>query len=87
MHESYIYSFGVERLRMVSGKRSQSVETNQSTNQRLYARAIRGNGKPESLKGELSGHWSRRITDEHRLIYPTTSDQLIITARRYHYEK
>ena len=44
-----------------------------------------GIGKPEPLKGDLSGYWSRRINDEHRLVYTTRSDQVIIIACRYHY--
>lgn len=46
-----------------------------------------GLGKPEPLKGELLGYWSRRITLEHRLVYTTTPSELIIIACRYHYEK
>ncbi len=45
-----------------------------------------GIGKPEPLKRELSRYWSRRITDEHRLVYRVTEDQLIIAACKYHYE-
>lgn len=45
-----------------------------------------GIGKPEPLKGELSGYWSRRITQEHRLVYTATASELIIIACRYHYE-
>lgn len=37
-----------------------------------------GIGKPEPLKGELKGYWSRRITDEHRLVYKATDEQLVI---------
>jgi toxin YoeB len=44
-----------------------------------------GIGKPEPLKGDLSGHWSRRITEEHRLVYQVTENALIIIASRYHY--
>jgi toxin YoeB len=45
-----------------------------------------GIGKPEPLKGDLSGHWSRRITDEHRLIYTVTPNELIVIACRFHYK-
>jgi toxin YoeB len=45
-----------------------------------------GIGKPEPLKGNLKGYWSRRITDEHRLVYKATDDQLTIVACKYHYE-
>jgi toxin YoeB len=45
-----------------------------------------GIGKPELLKRNLSGYWSRRINDEHRLIYKVTSDFLIIASYKGHYE-
>ena len=44
-----------------------------------------GIGKPEQLKHGLSGYWSRRINDEHRLIYKPTDDGLLIAQLRYHY--
>ena len=44
-----------------------------------------GIGKPETLKGNLSGFWSRRINDEHRLIYEVTDEEIIIHAVREHY--
>ena len=44
-----------------------------------------GIGKPEPLKGDLSGYWSRRINDEHRLVYTLKSNDVIIIACRYHY--
>jgi toxin YoeB len=44
-----------------------------------------GLGKPEPLKYDLSGFWSRRITDEHRLIYAVEGDQLLVAQVRYHY--
>ncbi len=44
-----------------------------------------GIGKPEPLKGDFKGFWSRRITDEHRLIYKYTDGQLIIHSCRFHY--
>ena len=46
-----------------------------------------GIGKPEPLKAELQGFWSRRITDEHRLVYKVKDDALIIVQCRYHYER
>jgi len=46
-----------------------------------------GVGKPEPLKYELKGYWSRRITDEHRLVYKVTEDAVIIVGCRFHYEK
>jgi toxin YoeB len=44
-----------------------------------------GIGKPEALKANLTGYWSRRINDEHRLVYAVRDDDLIIIACRYHY--
>ncbi len=44
-----------------------------------------GIGKPEPLKHELSGFWSRRITDEHRLIYQVDESGFSIASCRYHY--
>ena len=43
-----------------------------------------GIGKPEPLKHGLSGYWSRRTNDEHRLIYQVESDALLIAQLRYH---
>jgi toxin YoeB len=44
-----------------------------------------GIGKPEPLKADLKGYWSRRISDEHRLVYKITNEQIIIIACKYHY--
>ena len=44
-----------------------------------------GIGKPEPLKHALAGSWSRRITDEHRMVYKPERDALLIAQLRYHY--
>ena len=44
-----------------------------------------GLGKPEPLKYEMAGSWSRRITDEHRLVYMVEPDAIYVVACRYHY--
>ena len=44
-----------------------------------------GIGKPELLKHELSGCWSRRITDEHRLVYEASTYSINVVSCRYHY--
>ena len=44
-----------------------------------------GIGKPEPLKANFSGWWSRRITGEHRLVYKVEQKRLIIMKCRYHY--
>jgi toxin YoeB len=46
---------------------------------------FKGIGKPEPLKGNYSSCWSRRITDEHRLVYKMKDDRLHILQCRYHY--
>jgi toxin YoeB len=46
-----------------------------------------GIGKPEPLKYELQGYWSRRITEEHRLVYKIEEDLLIILSCKYHYDE
>lgn len=69
-----------------------------STDKKVLKRLIRlidecrttpfdGIGKPEPLRENLSGYWSRRITDEHRLIYRVSGDELWIAQARYHYSK
>ena len=63
---------------------------------KVYARIVRlikdidrtpfsGLGKPEPLKYELRGLWSRQITDEHRLVYEVTEGEIIIASCRFHY--
>jgi toxin YoeB len=44
-----------------------------------------GTGKPEPLRHGLSGYWSRRITDEHRIVYKVEEDSLHLAQLRYHY--
>ena len=46
-----------------------------------------GIGKPEALKGDLQGYWSRLITSEHRLVYKYEKEEVLIAACRYHYGK
>jgi toxin YoeB len=66
------------------------------TNARVFERLTRlisetardpfeGIGKPEPLRHNLQGFWSRRITDEHRLVYKVTADSIIIASCKYHY--
>lgn len=57
---------------------------------RLIDDALRGPtagiGKPEPLRHMLSGTWSRRITEEHRLVYLVDDDDLVVLQARFHYE-
>lgn len=56
---------------------------------RLLEDALRdpfaGIGKPEQLRHALAGAWSRRITEEHRLVYLVDGDDLVVLQVRYHY--
>lgn len=46
-----------------------------------------GLGKPEPLKHELKGYWSRRITEEHRLVYKVTDTEIVVISCRFHYSE
>lgn len=46
---------------------------------------FQGIGKPEPLRHGLAGYWSRRINDEHRMVYKAAEDALFIAQLRYHY--
>ena len=68
------------------------VQTDQATLKRLnrlIEDALRdpyaGIGKPEQLRHALAGSWSRRITEEHRLVHLVDGDDLVILQARYHY--
>lgn len=52
----------------------------------IYRNSYEGIGKPEPLKHALSGYWSRRITDEHRLVYRVEGEIVKVAQARYHYE-
>jgi toxin YoeB len=53
--------------------------------QEIVRDPFRGSGKPEPLKHGLSGYWSRRLDDEHRIVYRMTEDAVLIAQLRYHY--
>ena len=53
--------------------------------QEIVRDPFRGSGKPEPLKHGLSGYWSRRLNDEHRIVYRMTEDAVLIAQLRYHY--
>lgn len=51
----------------------------------IMRQPFEGIGKPEPLKHALSGYWSRRINDEHRIVYKIEKDSMLIAQLRYHY--
>ena len=61
------------------------VERNNKLIQDVLREPFSGLGKPEPLKHALSGFWSRRITDEHRMVYRIEADALLLAQLRYHY--
>ena len=67
-------------------------EQDKQTYQRIIAliketvrQPFSGIGKPEPLKHQLKGYWSRRINKEHRLVYKVTENAIIIISCKYHY--
>ncbi len=61
------------------------VERINKLNRETQREPFTGLGKPEPLKHALSDFWSRRITDEHRMIYKIEGDALYLAQLRYHY--
>ena len=53
--------------------------------QNILRDPFKGIGKPEALKHNWKGYWSRRITDEHRLVYKVTEEGIIIASCKFHY--
>ena len=53
--------------------------------QEIQREPFAGIGKPEPLKHALSGYWSRRINDEHRIVYKVENDALLVAQLRHHY--
>ncbi len=72
------YQFWQKEDRMILKKINQLIRD-------IQRDPFEGIGKPEALKNDLSGFWSRRITDEHRIVYRIENDELIIAQCRGHY--
>jgi len=52
----------------------------------IVKKPFEGTGKPEPLKGNLKGYWSRRINEEHRLIYKVLDEGIVIMSAKGHYQ-
>lgn len=74
--EEYLYWQGADRKML---RRINSLITD------IQRSPFEGIGKPEPLKHALSGYWSRRINDEHRIVYKVERDTLLIAQMRFHY--
>ena len=93
----HVYIFTMEsltwtsrRTRATFGTTAEEAETTKllAFNQgfyNLFLAIVTGIGKPEPLRGELSGYWSRRIDDQHRLVYRANDEEIKILKARYHY--
>lgn len=74
-------------LRLVAGPGSQDLQAHHNLLiQDTMRHPFEGISKPERLRENLSGFWSRRIDDTHRLVYTVEHDAIAIVACRYHYE-
>lgn len=56
------------------------------TIQEIQRDPFKGIGKPEPLKGNFAGAWSRRINDEHRIVYQVQNEKIRILSCRFHYD-
>ena len=70
---------------MVAGTGSAGTQTHHILIEDIARNGNEGIGKPAALKHDFAGYWSRRITDEHRLVYKLVEDEIRIAACRYHY--
>jgi len=72
------FSYWVEHDRKIARRIVQLIED-------IRRQPFKGIGKPEPLKYDLAGYWSRRISAEHRLVYTVKQNELRIAQARYHY--
>ena len=70
----------------MADNRSKDFAKNTEVIKRMPSTPFEGIGKPEPLKGDLSGCWSRRIDEEHRLVYEVKDDIIIVLSMYVHYE-
>ncbi len=59
----------------------------QSLLEEICVTPYEGTGKPELLKHNWAGFWSRRITNEHRLVYKVEDEKILVVQLRYHYDR
>ncbi len=71
---------------MVAGQDRKTLKRINTLIKDIARHSNEGIGKPEPLRHGFQGYWSRRITDEHRIVYKIADDQIRIAAYQYHYE-
>ena len=72
------FTYWVEHDRKIAARIARLIEE-------IERQPFEGLGKPEPLRHDMAGFWSRRITDEHRLVYAVEKNKLLIAQARYHY--
>ena len=72
------FTYWVEHDRKIAARIVRLIEE-------IERQPFEGLGKPEPLRHDMAGFWSRRITDEHRLVYAVEKNKLLIAQARYHY--
>jgi toxin YoeB len=72
-----------EKIKTINPKMAQRIK---DLIENILATPYQGIGKPEPLKYELTGCWSRRINQQHRLVYQVTDDEVVIISCRFHYK-
>ena len=72
------FTYWVEHDRKIAARIVRLIEE-------IERQPFEGLGKPEPLRHDMAGFWSRRITDEHRLVYAVEKNQLLIAQARYRY--
>ena len=72
------FTYWVENDRKIAARIVRLIED-------IERKPFEGLGKPEPLRHDLTGFWSRRITDEHRLVYSVDKVRVLIAQARYHY--
>jgi len=77
---------GMGGLSLLAGTGQETLKRINTLIQDTLRTPFAGIGKPEPLRANLSGFWSKRIDDSHRLVYAVEGDDLAIVSCRYHYE-
>lgn len=72
-------------LSVLAGQRQKKVRKINSLIRECQRSPFKGSGKPEPLRNNLTGFWSRRITGEHRLVYKAENGVIYVAQCRYHY--
>jgi len=75
----------VGRLSLLANPRQKTLKRINHVLREILREPFTGIGKPEPLRENLTGYWSRRIDDTHRLIYAIEEQAIIVVACRYHY--